>query len=96
VAFLRKHPLHTLRFADQELVILTTPDGANRVYETRGSSFRRQRADGTLEDAEGGVWRVTGAALVREGGHEQRARRPAHRAFWFGWHAQFPDTVLVR
>jgi len=21
---------------------------------------------------------------------------PAHRAFWFGWYAQFPDTVLVR
>lgn len=21
---------------------------------------------------------------------------PAHRAFWFGWYAQYPDTVLVR
>lgn len=21
---------------------------------------------------------------------------PAHRAFWFGWYAQFPETVLVR
>ena len=21
---------------------------------------------------------------------------PAHRAFWFGWYAQYPDTVLIR
>ena len=21
---------------------------------------------------------------------------PAHRAFWFGWFTQFPDTVLIR
>jgi hypothetical protein len=24
------------------------------------------------------------------------ARRTAFRAFWFGWYAQFPDTVLVK
>jgi len=23
-------------------------------------------------------------------------RVPARRAFWFGWHAQFPDTELIR
>jgi hypothetical protein len=23
------------------------------------------------------------------------ARVPAHRAFWFGWFAQHPDTLLI-
>ena len=23
------------------------------------------------------------------------ARLSAHRAFWFGWYAQFPDTALI-
>jgi hypothetical protein len=23
-------------------------------------------------------------------------RLPAHRAFWFGWHAAFPQTQLVK
>jgi hypothetical protein len=26
----------------------------------------------------------------------QATRAPAHRAFWFGWFAQHPDTTLMR
>ena len=26
----------------------------------------------------------------------RRSRLPAHRAFWFGWQAAHPDTVLIR
>ena len=39
-----------------------------------------------------------GANRVYRGGHagEESARVPAYRAFWFGWYAQFPDTVLVK
>lgn len=27
---------------------------------------------------------------------DEAARVPAHRAFWFGWYAQFPDTMLIK
>ena len=39
-----------------------------------------------------------GANRVYRGGHagDESARVPAWRAFWFGWYAQFPDTVLVK
>ena len=39
-----------------------------------------------------------GANRVYRGGHagEETARLPAYRAFWFGWYAQFPNTVLVK
>jgi Protein of unknown function (DUF3179) len=39
-----------------------------------------------------------GANRVYRGGHagDETARVPAFRAFWFGWYAQFPDTVLVK
>jgi hypothetical protein len=94
-AFLKKHPLHALRFAGHELVVVTSPDGANRVYQAGGTTFTR-RAKGTLEDAGGGRWRITEDALVQEQGAERRARVPAHRAFWFGWYAQFPETELVK
>jgi hypothetical protein len=33
-----------------------------------------------------------GANRVYSGG----VQVPAHRAFWFGWYAQYPDTVLIR
>jgi hypothetical protein len=49
-----------------------------------------------VEDARGGRWRLTEDALVRQDGAEKRARVAAHRAFWFGWFAQFPETELVK
>jgi hypothetical protein len=94
--FLRKNPVHSLRFAGRDLVVVTSPEGANRVYESGPVRFRRRLPDGRLEDAEGGRWGVTEEALVREGGGERRTRVPARRAFWFGWHAQFPETELIR
>ncbi len=95
VDFLAKRPLHQLSFAGHELVIVTSRAGANRVYEAGAVSFRRQLPDGRLEDGEGRRWTVTEAALVGPDG-ERRPRIPARRAFWFGWHAQFPDTELVK
>jgi hypothetical protein len=46
-------------------------------------------------DAQGRRWRVTPDALVCDSG-EHLPRVAAHRAFWFGWFAQHPDTVLYR
>lgn len=96
VAFLERHPLHPLSFAGHGLVIVTSGEGANRVYEAGGTDFRRENADGALEDASGGRWRITEDALVHETTGERRARVPARRAFWFGWYAQFPETELVK
>ena len=51
--------------------------------------------DGVVDETDR-VWRVTEAALALESDpSERRARLPAHRAFWFGWYAQFPDTELI-
>jgi hypothetical protein len=48
-----------------------------------------------VRDASGQRWRVTPDALVDDG-TGRLPRVPAHRAFWFGWYAQHPDTVLHR
>jgi uncharacterized protein DUF3179 len=95
-AFLQRRPVHPVRFAGHDLLVLTSPDGANRVYDTGGTAFVRQRGDGALEDAEGRLWRVGEDALVSADEALRRPRLAAHRAFWFGWYAQFPDTELVR
>jgi hypothetical protein len=92
-AFLRKHPVHAVRFAGHDLVVVTSRDGANRVYDAGGTVFAGRRTEGLLADAQGREWRMEEEALVREG--ERRTRVPAHRAFWFGWYAQFPETELV-
>lgn len=92
--FLERRRLHALRFAGHELVVVTSRQGANRVYAAAGRRFAREAGDGRLEDADGGLWRVTETALVAEDG-ATLPRVPARRAFWFGWRAQFPDTQLV-
>jgi hypothetical protein len=94
--FLRANRLHALTFAGHALVILTSPRGANRVYSAEGVTFVRQPSDEKLVDSVGRTWTVTEEALTCDGASETRPRIPARRAFWFGWHAQFPETELVR
>jgi hypothetical protein len=96
-SFLERHPLHSLTFAGHSLVVLTSRDGANRVYSSEGVTFVKRTPDGTLLDVEGRVWAVGEDALtLKDGKAEARPRVSARRAFWFGWHAQFPETELVR
>jgi hypothetical protein len=94
--FLRDHPLHHQSFAGRELFVLTTANGANRVYESAGVRFVRRAADGRLVDSRGLPWRVSEEALESESDGRRLPRIPARRAFWFGWFAQFPETELVR
>ena len=74
---------------------MTSKAGANAVYERAAQTFAPRAADGSVIDAGGGRWSVGADALVGPRG-ERLARVPAHRAFWFGWIAQYPDTVLIR
>ena len=60
-------------------------------------TFPDQRAASTIRDAHGREWRGTEAALVlRADSGVQAPRVSAQRAFWFGWYAQFPQTILIK
>src|SRR6185503_885116 len=83
-SFLARNPVHSLSFAGHDLVVVTTAEGANRAYDSGGTTFDRQWPDGRLTDAAGGLWRVTEDALVAEDGRTH-PRVPAWRAFWFAW-----------
>ncbi len=93
--FLRKkRPLYHDTVGYKEVVILTDHSGASRVYEAEAVTFVDWNRDSRLVDSEGGEWRLTEDVLV--GPEDQRRQRlPSHRAFWFGWFAQFPNTRLV-
>ena len=77
-------------------MVVTSEEGANRVYDAGDVRFARQLGPERVADEAGRTWRLTEAALVQEDDPSaQRPRVSAHRAFWFGWYAQFPDTALV-
>jgi len=97
VDLLRRHPVFHFDADGQRLVVITTRAGANRVYRAGGHTFDKMLADGAITDKDGGRWRVSEGALVSEAQPEQRLdRQTAQRAFWFGWHAQFPSTLLFK
>ena len=97
VEFLRDNRLYHTEHAGRHLVILTTEDGANRVYDAMDVRLVRLLADDRGADASGGIWSVAEDALIAQAETSQRLPRvAAQRAFWFGWYAQFPETELIK
>ncbi len=95
--FLKKNPVFQTELAGHPLTVLTSPAGANRVFNTKDRRFDRLLKDGRVVDDTGQTWKVTEDALVSErNSNLLLARVPAHRAFWFGWFAQFPETKLIK
>ena len=76
--------------------VISDRSGANRVYALR-EALPDQSDAARIVDVSGVRWRVTEDALVSERSSGNGAPRvDAQRAFWFGWFAQFPDTVLLK
>ncbi len=95
-SFLQRHRVFHRTFAGRNLVVVTSSQGANRVYDAQDVRFVRLLDDQRVVDERGRAWRVTEEALELDGDRGVgRVRVPAHRAFWFGWYAQFPDTELI-
>ena len=80
-----------------EGLVVTSRAGANRVFEAGDERFVRPVDPNMVVDTAGREWRVTEEALVlADDPRVARLRVPAQRAFWFGWRAQFPDTLLIK
>jgi hypothetical protein len=90
---LRREPVYAFDAEDRRFVVVTSPGGANRVYERGPHAFVAPPAADVIRDTRGRRWTMTPEALVGETG-ERLPRVAAHRAFWFGWVAQYPQTVL--
>ena len=93
--FLSSRPVWQTRLGSLNLVVLTDATGANRVYEIRDQTFSAWDQKATATDSKGGTWQVEEDKLTNANG-ESFKRVAAHRAFWFGWHAAFPDTLLIK
>lgn len=74
--------------------MVTSESGASRVYESAEGKFEEALDDQRVRSDDGLIWLVTEDELVVEGDSTLRLARMPHRAFWFGWYAQFPQTVV--
>jgi len=94
--FLAKHPIYQMDLGNDSVVILTTRTGESRVYQSGDARFRSWNEGTEIRDAQGEVWHVREAGLIHTESKRQLRRYPSHQSFWFGWHAQFPETRLIR
>ena len=94
VVFLSRNHVYHDALGGREFVVLTDRSGASRVYESGGRRFTRWDTVDAVWDDNGAQWTVEEGALAGPAG-ERLERLPAHRAFWFGWYAQYPETRLV-
>lgn len=92
--YLATHPVFHEKLADQNFVVLTDKGGANRVYECGEIRFESWDQKSKVVDADGNTWSVTDQSVKTDG--QEFNRLPAHRAFWFGWYSQFPETRLIK
>ncbi len=93
--FLTANRVYHDRLGRQAFVVFTDTSGANRVYETGNVRFESWDGDDVVRDSAGRSWKLSEDRLVGPGGRTLK-RLPAHRAFWFGWYAAYPNTRLVR
>jgi hypothetical protein len=95
-AFLNKNPLYKNNVGRQKLLILTDRSGANRVYDPKEVEFVSYDRDSTVTDNQGGRWVLSEGDLTAENDGRRLNALPYHRAFWFGWHATYPETRLIK
>lgn len=94
-AFLGKNPLYTDSIGLQDFLVVTDSSGSSRVYDRKDVRFTKYDGVSTLQDSARTAWTLKEEHLVAKDGRTL-ARLPSHRAFWFGWHASFPSTRLVK
>ena len=94
--FLRRNPIYAVTIGDDQVVVLTSSKGDVRAYYSEGVTFKKWDRWSMLTDSDGGVWEVTESGILKEGSKKRLKRYPSHQSFWFGWHAQFPETRLIK
>ena len=95
--FLKEHRIFHTEHVGRQLVVVTSDEGANRIYDVGDIRFGRRLETDHVRDVTGGVWSVAEDALIATADPNRRLpRMAAQRAFWFGWYAQFPETELIR
>ena len=89
--------------AEQNVVIITreTPDrsffepggAAVRAYDRGDLTFSVGDTQDVVIDENGTAWEITEDGLISPDG-EMLERLGGHLAFWFGWYAYYPDTLV--
>jgi hypothetical protein len=93
---LSERPVFHTDVGSTSIVVITTAAGASRAYASEEHRFVATDGGDNVQDEQGRQWVVEEDFLAATFDSSLRLPRlPGHRVFWFGWFAQYPDTVLI-
>lgn len=94
--FLKKNRIYPVNIGKDKVVVITSISGEARAYYSGNVKFTKWTEPDKLEDSDNSPWTLTEADLIKKEGEMRLKRYPSHQSFWFGWHAQFPKTRLIK
>lgn len=92
--FLRKNMLFASPLGNTVITVFTDKTGAHRVYETKDLQFLSYDGSVRATDQNDQIWTLLENKITSEKGKEL-PRIATYNAFWFGYHAAFPDAKLI-
>lgn len=93
--YLSQNNIYYNKLDDVQFVVLTDKSGANRVYFSEGITFKNYDKNDVLVDNNGKQWKLYENRLESQDGKILK-RLHSFNAFWFGWKAAYPETLLIK
>ncbi|WP_459213023.1 DUF3179 domain-containing protein [Aquimarina rhabdastrellae] len=94
--FLKRNPIYSYTIGTIPMVILTDKTMANRVYNSQDIIFiSYNQKEHTVTDSLNEIWTIYEDRLEHSSG-KTLLRIPTFNAFWFGWKASYPNTILIK
>jgi len=92
---LEKEPVTNDTLGGVDIVLVSDATGRTvRAYRRAGQRFTRGPNARTIIDATGQPWHLTEEALEKIGAADRLERIAGHIAYWFGWFAFNPHTLI--
>ncbi len=93
VVLIAQSGIATVDFVETPFPLTYSAGAEVRAYNRGELNFNPGLNAGSVIDSEGQVWSITEEALISEEGIKV-PRINGHLAYWFGWYAFFPNTLV--
>ncbi|WP_271783134.1 DUF3179 domain-containing protein [Aquimarina algiphila] len=94
--FLKKNHIYKGVINHNNFTVFTDQSGAHRVYFTKEIEFTSYDKTSLAQDSNGETWELDENQIKNIKSGNTLQRLPTHNAFWFGYHAAFPNVKLIK
>ncbi len=94
--YLKKHDMYTNAIGNKKFIVFTDTSGAHRVFLSEDVAFKSYDRGSSAIDSENNIWLIKENSLVQQNSGRVLKRLHSFNAFWFGFSAAYPNTILIK